>query len=223
MGDRTEQETFWRGTFGDQYIERNACTQEFLAPAIGLYAKILSKTAGIDSVIEFGSNVGINLKAIKTLLPGVRTAAIEINHKAVEALKNDSFFNNGIENGINTGLETGIEIFETSILEYEPLKTYGLVVISGVLIHTNPNELQHVYQKLYQSSSKYICICEYYNPTPVEVPYRGYSGKLFKRDFAGEFLDKYPDCRLVDYGFSYHRDPIFPRDDETWFLLEKTC
>ena len=210
MGYQTEQETFWSGTFGDEYIERNACTQEFLAPAIGLYAKILRKTAGIKSVIEFGSNIGINLKAIKTLLPWITPAAIEINHKAAETLQSDPFFRDGIE------------VFETSILEYTPCRTYDLVLISGVLIHTNPNELQHVYQKLYEASAKYICLCEYYNPTPVELPYRGFGGKLFKRDFAGEFLDKYPDCRLMDYGFSYHRDPVFPRDDATWFLLEKT-
>jgi spore coat polysaccharide biosynthesis protein SpsF len=28
---------------------------------------------------------------------------------------------------------------------------------------------------------------------------------------------------LVDYGFAYHRDPAFPQDDITWFLLEKTA
>jgi spore coat polysaccharide biosynthesis protein SpsF len=55
----------------------------------------------------------------------------------------------------------------------------------------------------------------------VEVPYRGNSGKLFKRDFAGEMLDRYSDLQLLDYGFGYHRDPQFPVDDITWFLLEK--
>jgi spore coat polysaccharide biosynthesis protein SpsF len=25
----------------------------------------------------------------------------------------------------------------------------------------------------------------------------------------------------VDYGFAYRRDPNFPQDDITWFLLEK--
>lgn len=206
---KTEQETFWSGEFGDQYIERNACTQRLLASAIGLYAKILGKTAGIKSVIEFGSNVGNNLKAIKMLLPDINAAAIEINHRAVETLKQDAFFDNKLE------------IFETSILEYEPIKTYDLTLISGVLIHINPNELQNVYEKLYRSCNRYICIYEYYNPTPVEVPYRGHGEKLFKRDFAGEFLDKYSDCKLVDYGFQYHRDPVFPKDDATWFLLEK--
>lgn len=44
---------------------------------------------------------------------------------------------------------------------------------------------------------------------------------LFKRDFAGEMLEKYQDLQLVDYGFVYHGDANFPQDDLTWFLLEK--
>jgi spore coat polysaccharide biosynthesis protein SpsF len=54
----------------------------------------------------------------------------------------------------------------------------------------------------------------------VEIDYRGHSGKLFKRDFAGEMLDRFPDLKLVSYGFCYHRDE-FPQDDSTWFLMEK--
>ena len=34
-------------------------------------------------------------------------------------------------------------------------------------------------------------------------------------------MDKYPDLKLVDYGFRYHRDNMFPMDDSTWFILEK--
>ncbi|MGE5403941.1 MAG: pseudaminic acid biosynthesis-associated methylase, partial [Candidatus Saccharibacteria bacterium] len=66
-----------------------------------------------------------------------------------------------------------------------------------------------------------IIVAEYYNPTPVEIQYRGHANKLFKRDFAGEMMDKYTDLKLVKYGFAYHRDPNFPQDDITWMLLEK--
>ena len=90
------------------------------------------------------------------------------------------------------------------------------------MIHINPDELNNVYDKLYKTAEKYICIAEYYNPTPVEVNYRGYKNKLFKRDFAGEMLDKYKDLELVDYGFCYSRDTCFPMDDVTWFLLKKS-
>ena len=74
-----------------------------------------------------------------------------------------------------------------------------------------------VYQQLYKSSRKYILIAEYYNPSPVSISYRGHEDRLFKRDFAGEFLDKFEDVRIVDYGFAYHR-MSFPQDDITWFV-----
>jgi len=45
---------------------------------------------------------------------------------------------------------------------------------------------------------------------------------LFKRDFAGEMLERFADLKLLDYGFVYRRDPNFPQDDITWFLLEKS-
>lgn len=55
---------------------------------------------------------------------------------------------------------------------------------------------------------------------PVTISYRGHADHLFKRDLAGELLEKYH-VNLVDYGFAYRRVPAFPQDDITWFLLEK--
>ena len=81
--------------------------------------------------------------------------------------------------------------------------------------------LDVVYSKLYAASKRYILVCEYYNPAPVTINYRGHDDRLFKRDFAGELMEKYSDLELVDYGFCYKRDPAFPQDDVTWFLLEK--
>jgi spore coat polysaccharide biosynthesis protein SpsF len=55
------------------------------------------------------------------------------------------------------------------------------------------------------------------------VTYRGNKNKLFKRDFAGEMLDKFKDLKLIDYGFAYYRDQNYDNqyDDINWFLLEK--
>ena len=96
-----------------------------------------------------------------------------------------------------------------------------LSLIKGVLIHINPDMLPVVYEKLYTASRRFVLVCEYYNPSPVAISYRGHADRLFKRDFAGEMMDKYPDLKLVDYGFAYRRDPAFPQDDITWFLMEK--
>lgn len=106
-------------------------------------------------------------------------------------------------------------------MDYQATTKYDVALIKGVLIHINPEMLTLVYDKLYNSCTKYVLICEYYNPSPVTVKYRGNSDRLFKRDLTGEMLDIYPDLELIDYGFTYRRDNSFPQDDITWFLLKK--
>ena len=206
---KTEQEEFWSGEFGDEYINRNS-SDYLLASNIALFSDIIKNCdSKINDVIEFGCNIGMNLKALKNLCPTLKCAGVEINSKAAAILKQDAQF------------ENNIDVYEESILDFETDKQYDLSMIKGVLIHINPSELKSVYRKLYNASKKYMIICEYYNPTPMEVLYRGNKGKLFKRDFAGEFLDMFPDVSLVNYGFVYHRDNVFPQDDITWFLLKK--
>ena len=201
---KTNQETFWAGKFGDEYLTRNH-DDELVAGNLALFSKILSAAAPIRLIIEFGSNIGLNLLALKQLLPGADISAIEINPKAAEFLKR-------VE---------GVQIYNQSILDFTLDRTRDFVFTKGVLIHINPEMLPAVYDVLYRTSSRYICVSEYYSPTPVSVPYRGHAEVLFKRDFAGEILDRFDDMRLVSYGFSYHRDNNFRYGDGTWFLLEK--
>lgn len=205
---KTEQEGFWAGAFGDEYIDRNK-SEHLVSCNIALFAKILACTDNVRSVFEFGANIGLNLIAIKHLLPNAVLSAVEINKQAVVELKK---------------VVKEAVVYQQSILDFswDVPPHQDLVLIKGVLIHINPDMLLHVYQTLYSLSKRYICIVEYYNPTPVSVSYRGHRDRLFKRDFAGELMDKYQDLRLVNYGFVYHRDSNFPLDDLTWFLLEKT-
>ena len=96
---------------------------------------------------------------------------------------------------------------EESVFAFRPQEPVDLVLTSGLLIHIHPEKLPELYRTLHAASRRYICMIEYYNPTPVEVPYRGEREKL--------------DLRLCAYGFQYHRDRNFPVDDATWFLIEK--
>ncbi len=205
MSYKTGQEKFWAGEFGSEYIQRNS-SEQFLAANLHFFSKTLDKALPIDSVTEFGANVGMNLMALKLLYPEQDQYGVEINQDAAQELA--GFLGTG-------------KVFNGSILDFEPKVQTTLSLIKGVLIHINPDVLPDVYTLLYQTSKQYILICEYYNPFPVEVSYRGHSGKLFKRDFAGEFMEKFPDIKLLDYGFVYKRDPAFPQDDLTWFLMEK--
>lgn len=207
----TEQENFWAGEFGDEYIARND-SDSLLASKTAFFAqclrkvnlKVLYKITG-GGVLEFGANIGLNLRAIGLLLPSVKMTAVEINEKAAaECAKIDR-----------------VEVFKGSIFDFQSDKQFDLTFTKGVLIHINPEKLNEVYEKLYAYSRRYILISEYYNPKPIEVSYRGNTDRLFKRDFAGELMDKYKDLELIDYGFIYHRDNNFPDDDNNWFLLEK--
>jgi len=200
----TEQEAFWQGAFGDDYVERNDGA-DLVASNIALFVKALSRAGRIDSLIEFGTNRGLNLIALRRLLPHCRLAGVEINAKAHAAVS-------------SLGVA---DVWRGSVFDYPVTEQFDLALIKGVLIHLAPERLADAYAKLHAASRRWILLAEYYNPTPVEIDYRGHAGKLFKRDFAGELIDRYPDLRLVDYGFCYHRDPVFPTGDANWFLLEK--
>lgn len=204
---KTEQEHFWAGNFGTEYIGRNDSNQ-LLASNLNFFTKALKQAGKISSCLELGANIGMNLKALKLLYPGIELKGAEINVDAAKLL------------GSLIGEKN---VYQGSIFEYPVTDKVDLSLIKGVLIHINPEMLNVVYEKLYHASSRHILVCEYYNPSPVAIPYRGHADRLFKRDFAGEMLDKYPGLTLVDYGFAYRRDPAFPQDDITWFLMEKRC
>ena len=201
---RTEQEAFWAGAFGNAYIDRNR-DAALLASRTAMFTRILSRAGKVGSAVEFGANIGLNMIALRHLLPEAKLSAIEINPEAVKALET----------------QPGLNVHHGSILDPQVEAPHDLSFTSGVLIHISPDELPRVYDNMYAASSRYIALSEYYNPAPVAIPYRGHEDRLFKRDFAGDLLERFPDLSLVDYGFMYRRDPNFPADDMTWFLLEK--
>lgn len=144
-----------------------------LALNLDFSAKALRATRNVHSCIEFGANIGINLKAFKLLHPSQEQFWIGINVEASQQLAT-----------------------------FIPAK--------------------HVYGKLVASTDRFLLVAEPYNPAaPVAIPYRGHTDCLFKRDFVGEIMERHPIMQLVDYGFAYRRDPNFPQDDITWFLMEK--
>ena len=205
MEFKTEQETFWAGSFGNEYIQRNQ-GDALLASNLNFFSTALRTACGVKSCIEFGANIGMNLKAMKLLYPAVELHGIEINTGASNELAR---------------VIPASNVVNSSILDFAPLQTWDLVLIKGVLIHINPASLLSVYDKLVASCARYLLVAEYYNPTPIAIPYRGHNDRLFKRDFAGEILERHSKMRLLDYGFAYRRDPCFPQDDITWFLMER--
>lgn len=200
---KTDQEKFWAGEFGKEYIDRNRSDQLFHSK-VAMWSQMLKSAHGINSAKELGCNIGLNLAALKRLNPDLNLSGVEINPIAAKEAKS-----------LNIGtIETG------TILEPLLHEKVDLTFTVTVLIHINPEYLAAVYDNLVRLSNRYVLVAEYYNPAPTTISYRGHSERLYKRDFAGDLIDKY-NLSLVDYGFVYKRDNWAPQDDITWFLLEK--
>ena len=202
MNKKTEH--LWKYEFGDKYIKRTN-TSKHLKSNIYFFNKIIKKKYKIKSIFEFGCNIGLNFEAIKNIDKKISLSGVEINEKAIKILNSKNI----------------ADVFHSSIKNFQTNKLYDLTFTKGVLIHIPPSELNSVYNKIYKFSKRYILIAEYYNPTPLDLNYRGFKKVLFKRDFAGEIMKKFKNLRLIDYGFIYHKDPNFPLDDINWFLMEK--
>ena len=204
MNYLTEQENFWAGSFGDDYISRNE-SGALLYSKVAMWSQMLKSANRVKSIKELGCNIGLNLKALHHLNPSYDLSGIEINEIAAHQAK-----------------ELGIGSITCGTIT-EPLEEekVDLTFTAAVLIHINPEKLDQVYQNLVNLSNRYVLVAEYYNPTPTDVVYRGHSERLFKRDFAGDLIDSYG-LNLVDYGFWYKRDNVAQEfGDVSWFLLEK--
>ena len=199
----TEQENFWEGEFGNEYTDRN--NEIIIKNNVNLFEKIL-KNISIKTIFEIGCNRGLNFKAIKLINQDISLNGLEINKYAYDILNSENICDN---------------LYNDTIFNHNNTNKYNLVFTKGVLIHINPEKLNEVYKKMYDLSDKYILIAEYYSRDIREINYRGHNNKLFKRDFCNEIMTLYPELKIKDYGFIYHKDPLYPLDDITWFLLEK--
>ena len=193
----------WAGDPGDEYVKRQTLTRESRQ---AMFNRVLRWTGLLNSVIEFGASTGENLMELLHLHSNnLSTTGVEINKQAREQMAE----------------KTKGVVVDSSIQNFSSDRQWDMSMTRGVLIHIPPFDLKLAYRTLYTTSRKYILIAEYYNPTPVMIPYRGQDNLLWKRDFAGEMMDRYPDLQLVAYGFVYRRDVLCPQDDVTWFLMEK--
>ena len=197
----------WSDKFGDDYTRRQTLSIEARLKMFQRIWQYWHPSGMVDappsSIIEFGANVGDNLRAIRKLTTAHLTG-VEINPGAFQTLK-----------------KVADVAFNRSILDFESDGQWDLSMTRGLLIHITPADLQKAYATLYHTAKRYILIAEYFSPKPREIEYHGRMEMLWARDFAGELLDAYPDLRLVDYQFVYDRDPDAPQDNVTWFLMEK--
>jgi len=201
------QEYFWKNEITESYAQDNATFDEEL----GLLAwqKMLNsiELKEIRSYLDCGSNVGRNISFLKRLMPEAQANIIELAEGPFNKCKNDFDIKNSFLGPIKNARFN---------------QKFELVFTSGVLIHINPDDLLITMKSIYENSSKYILIAEYFNRTPVEIDYRGQSNMLFKRDF-GKFFKENFECEVVDYGFLWGDEfDSAGFDDITYWLFEKS-
>lgn len=206
----TPQLQAWTGQFGDEYVNRNEYAAWKMELGVEAFRRILGGL-DIESALEVGSNIGLNLLFINELFKGsVKLYAVEPNRKAFDRLVSETHTGMRLEKAWNC------DAFQLPL----PESSIDLVFTAGLLIHIAPDDLDRATHEVVRVARKYVLCIEYFSQTPVELPYRGQMGLLFKRDFGGFYLDRYSNFKCLDYGFLWQRElPIF--DNPNWWLFEK--
>lgn len=205
---QTEQLNFWRGQFGDSYTNRNSVDAGPLRARAAMWSAIMDGTKGAPpgSILEVGSNIGNNLRALRALT-GAQLWAVEPNAQARAQLVKD-------------GVVEADKAVD-GVAQAIPLKDHAvdMAFTCGVLIHIHPDDLLASCLEIYRVASRYIACIEYFSDKPEMIPYRGHDDRLFKRDFGGFWLDNFASLRVIDYGFRWKR--VTGLDNLTWWLFAK--
>jgi pseudaminic acid biosynthesis-associated methylase len=201
-----EQEDFWVREISSAYRADNDSFD--MQSSMVAWQKMINSlpASEINSFLECGSNIGRNVGTLAVLAPGWEANVIEIS---AEALR------------ICTERYQVSSAYNGSIKESNFDKMFDLVFSCGVLIHISPEDLLETMQKMYNHSSRYILVAEYFSRTPESIVYRGELNKLFKRDFGKLFIENFP-VKVLDCGFlwSYEYENA-GFDDITYWLFEK--
>jgi len=203
----TDQVAFWQGEFGDAYINRNRNDEAILAAKDHLWRTVMKATpTPPQSILEIGANIGLNLQVLRQITDA-NLYAVEPNARARAALLKAKIT---AKDNVFAGTAAELPLADNSV---------DFSFTCGVLIHIAPDDLLETCKGIHRITKKYIACVEYFNPTPVDIEYRGHNGYLFKRDFGSFWLDHFTDLHVVDYGFFWKK--VTGLDDLTWWIFEK--
>ncbi|HMO18052.1 MAG TPA: hypothetical protein PKA63_07555 [Oligoflexia bacterium] len=200
-----EQIEFWTRDYTEEYLERNSVFDFDLG--VKGWKQITSKIETPKKILECGCNIGRNINFLNSVFPNATKSIIEVAKQPFDIVTSKYSFE----------LAQNASIIDSDL----PQTYFDLVFTHSVLIHINPEELVTNMKKIYDYSSRYIILCEYFNRTPVMIEYRNQLNKLFKSDFGKTFITNF-EVSLVDYGFLWGHvyDPA-GFDDITYWVFEK--
>jgi pseudaminic acid biosynthesis-associated methylase len=199
--DAIRLEELWAGTFGDEYVERNRRAGEARA---AFWDALLERTRPA-SVLEVGCNLGANLAHVARRVAPHRVYGIDVNARALGELRRALPDVNAVHAPARE-------------LPFRD-RHFDLVFTMGVLIHQPETTLPLVLAEIARTARERVLMGEYFAEKTTEVPYRGQSGALFKRDYGRIFGELFPEFRLEERGF-LGRDQGW--DDVTWWLFRRS-
>jgi spore coat polysaccharide biosynthesis protein SpsF len=190
----------WAGEFGDSYTKRHMAAD--IAPRRALWQMLLPRH--VESVLEVGANVGLNLEAIGQFSVA-ELYATEPNDMARAELE-------------EILPATHVTADYARKLSW-PAGHVDAVITSGVLIHVPEAELEASLREIHRVARRWIIAAEYFAPQQEMVPYRGEADALWRRDYGSLYLDMFPDLTLTGCVFAYWR--LTGLDNLTVWVMEK--
>jgi len=193
-------EALWAGDFGNAYVERNKGAGDVREP----FWRSLLTAFPATSALEVGCNLGGNLRWVASVLPPQQVFGVDVNLSALRTLR-------ASVPDVNAVHTRGRDL---------PFRDhwFDLVFTMGVLIHQPESTLPLVMSEIVRCSKKYVVCGEYFAERTVEMPYRGHSGALFKRDYGGLYQSLFPELTLRKQDFM-GKDQGW--DDVTYWVFEK--
>ncbi len=163
-----ETETFWAGSFGHEYLQRNRVEWEKRIP----FYKTVHDLTKFKSVLEVGCNAGWNLRAIGKVDAGIELEGCDVNETALieaeEALPQADLY----------------QVPAREILEFYGEWSRDLVMTAGLLIHIPEEEIMPLMQDIVTVADEFVLAIEYDNPSSEEIDYRGHTGRLWRRPYG---------------------------------------
>lgn len=160
-----DQEKFWKGEFGDAYVQRNRVPWQNRQ---AFWELMLEHTAA-RSILEVGCNAGWNLMALRAIDPTIKLRGVDVNAAALAEAKANYL--------------DAREVPAIKVGKNWP-KHFDLVFTAGVLIHVGTKELEPTMASIVEASSRWVLAVEYAAASEEEVPYRGHTEKLWRRAYG---------------------------------------
>lgn len=154
---------FWAGDGGNAYTLRNDGDWR---PRAAFWRDTIP--ADVETVFECGTNLGMNLRAIRACR-AIKVQGVEINQTAVDSAQ-----------------ARGLPVVQGDLLRMQAVPMWDLTFTCGVLIHMAPDQVLDAMEQVAALSKRYVMCVEYESESGDEemIRYRGEDGLLWRRDYG---------------------------------------